>query len=72
MSDEYRRVLHEWAREQLETKSSHVGPFTIRDVGMYWADSYGTYEDSSAELHITFDHGDACTRFPRHGSEETR
>lgn len=69
MSDEYRRVLHEWARQQLETHTSHTGPFVVREVCMEWDDAVGTYEHSSAAVGIVFDHS-GCTLSPRFGSDD--
>jgi hypothetical protein len=56
----FRRVLHEWARRQLEERSDHVGPFEVVAVRMSHEDakqwSEITFEDALTEVTIQFRH----------------
>jgi predicted glycosyltransferase len=56
---EFREVLHEWARQQLDKRSPHSGPFTVTRV--YFNYSPGvcsdvTFEDDETTVLIEFTH----------------
>lgn len=56
----FRRVLHEWARRQLEQRSDHVGPFEIIGVEMEKT-SGSSVSSSETWVHIYFQHdGRSC------------
>jgi hypothetical protein len=67
----FRRVLHEWARRQLEQHSDHVGPFEIIDVRMRFEEGFGggdvTPSDPSiTDVRISFRHeGRDCPKLYR-------
>lgn len=57
---EFREVLHEWARRQLEERSDHTGPFRVVEVwvGHDWPSSISS---ELVEVGILFEHdGGSC------------
>ena len=61
---EFRAVLHEWARRQLEERSWHVGPFEIIDVRLEYDPGFGGSDVTPPDPSIT----DVVIRF-HHTSE---
>jgi hypothetical protein len=63
----FRAVLHEWARQQLEGRADHLGPFEITDVHVDHVRGYGspdTPADDEVWVRILFSHPGGC---PGHG-----
>jgi hypothetical protein len=63
--DSFRTVLHEWARQQLENRSQHSGPFTITEVRIEHSSGIQTevtFENDETLVYISFTHN-GCTLY---------
>jgi hypothetical protein len=60
----FQEVLHTWANEQLNKRSSHKGPFTVNKVRLDYQEGYSYSEYTADDAHLNaviyFRHPASC------------